>query len=138
MTSKSVDTAKTIILFDKTSEDTNLDEFITKDSGQRVEFSTGMKRDVQTDKPRYDLIWTPGLRRLAQLMGRGSEKYGDRNWEKARTQEELDRFKASAFRHFMQWFAEERDEDHMAGCIFNLFGAEYVQERIKQSEPQVS
>lgn len=104
--------------------------FITKDSGQRQEFSTGMKRDIQTGKPRYDLIWQPGLKRLAELMARGAEKYDDRNWEKAETQEELDRFKASAYRHFVQWFMGDRDEDHMAGTVFNLFGAEFVKEKL--------
>lgn len=29
--------------------------FITKDSGKRKEFASGMKRDVDDDKPRYDL-----------------------------------------------------------------------------------
>jgi hypothetical protein len=105
--------------------------FITKDSGERQEFSTGMRRDVQKGKPRYDLIWQPGLKRVAELMGRGAEKYSERNWEKAATQEELERFKASAYRHFCQWFTGETDEDHMAGTIFNLFGAEYVKERLK-------
>lgn len=105
--------------------------FITKDSGQRQEFSTGMVRDVQTDKPRYDLIWQPGIKRLAELMARGAAKYTARNWEKASTPEELERFKASAYRHFMQWFSGDIDEDHMAGTIFNLFGAEFVKDKLK-------
>ncbi len=105
--------------------------FITKDSGQRQEFSTGMVRDTQKGKARYDLIWQPGLKRLAELMARGAEKYSDRNWEKASTEEELIRFKASAYRHFIQWFMGDREEDHMAGCVFNLFGAEFVEEKLK-------
>ena len=105
----------------------------TKDSGERQEFSTGMKRDVQTDKPRYDLIWQPGIKRLAELMARGAAKYSTRNWEKASTVEELERFKASAYRHFCQWFAGDTDEDHMSGCIFNLFGAEYVTQRLSKN-----
>lgn len=104
--------------------------FGTKDSGQRVEFSTGMVRDIEGDKPRYDLIWRPGLKRLAELMARGAKKYTDRNWEKAETQEELDRFKASANRHFEQWFQGDRDEDHMSAVIFNLFGAEMVMSKL--------
>jgi len=107
-----------------------MSEFLTKDSGERQSFSTGMVRDTQNNKPRYDLIWQPGLKRLAELMARGAEKYTARNWEKASTLEELERFKASAYRHFMQWFIGDIDEDHMAGCIFNLFGAEYTKERI--------
>lgn len=101
-------------------------EYITKDSGERQQFSTGMVRDTQTNKPRYDLVWRPGLKRLAELYQRGSVKYSDRNWQKAGTQEELDRFVSSANRHFEQWLQGDRSEDHMAGTIFNLFGAEYV------------
>ena len=105
----------------------------TKDSGKREQYSTGMQRDVNHGKDRFDLI-TPGdlpysgqlLTRWAQLMGRGAKKYGEHNWEKASTQEELDRFRESAFRHFMQWFLGEDDEDHAAACLFNLQGAELV------------
>lgn len=100
--------------------------WMTKDSGERHQFSTGMVRDTSKDKPRYDLVWKPGLKRVAELMGRGAVKYTANNWMKASTQEELDRFKESANRHFEQWFAGETDEDHMAAVIFNLFGAEYV------------
>jgi hypothetical protein len=106
--------------------------FETKDSGKREEFITGMVRDTQDDKPRYDLIWKPGLKRLAELMARGSIKYGARNWEKAGTVEELERFKASANRHFEQWMLGDTDEDHMAGTIFNLFGAEMVREKLNK------
>ncbi len=122
---------RSIVLFNKAPEGTNLTEFTTKDSGQREQFSTGMVRDVQTDKPRYDLVWKPGLKRVAELMARGAKKYTANNWMKASTEEELDRFKASANRHFEQWMAGDTDEDHMAGTIFNLFGAEYVKERLK-------
>jgi hypothetical protein len=65
------------------------------------------------------------------LMNRGAVKYGDRNWEKANSQEELDRFKASAFRHFMQWMAGEDDEDHASAVMFNLSGAEMVKQKMK-------
>jgi hypothetical protein len=102
-------------------------EFVTKDSGIREEYSTGMRRDTQEGKARHDLLWAEGvpydvqfLTRVAELMARGAEKYGERNWEKARTQEELDRFVASAARHFAQWIAGDVDEDHGAAVVFNL------------------
>lgn len=112
-----------------------MDNFTTKDSGERVEFSTGMQRDTSKSKARFDLI-TPKnipyekqmLTRWAELMARGAEKYNARNWEKASTQEEIDRFKESAFRHFMQWFFGENDEDHAAAVFFNITGAEFVKE----------
>ena len=53
----------------------------------------------------------------------------DRNWELASTYEELSRFKASAFRHFMQWFKGDTDEDHAAAVYFNINAFEYVKEK---------
>lgn len=104
--------------------------FTTKDSGARAAYSTGMVRDTNEDKPRFDLCWLPLLRRWAELMGRGAVKYGANNWQKAATQEELDRFKESAFRHLVQYLEGDRTEDHAAAVIFNLAGAEYTQEKI--------
>jgi len=116
-----------------------MNEFKTKDSGARKEYSTGMVRDTNAGKARFDLI-TPQLLkydqtllyRWAMLLGRGADKYEERNWEQASTQEELERYKESAFRHFMQWFSNETDEDHAAATMFNLQGAEYVRERLKE------
>lgn len=111
-----------------------MNDFITKDSGERQQFSTGMKRDVQTDKPRYDLIGSGWMliKRWAELMGRGAIKYGELNFEKAATEEELRRFKASALRHMIQWFHGEVDEDHAAAVCFNLAGAEMVKVKLKE------
>lgn len=164
--------------------------FVTKDSGERQTFSTGMVRDTGAKELRPDLVYVPMLRRWqdtmasksdsvserkeeafqsfitwfsddesqedhaaevfaaiddverllehgpmlvrwAELMGRGAIKYGERNWEKARTAEELARFKASAFRHLVQWFfGLNKEEDHAAAVFFNVAGAEYVRERM--------
>jgi hypothetical protein len=104
--------------------------FITKDSGQRQEFSTGMVRDIQTNKPRYDLVDWPMIKRWAELMGRGAIKYGENNWKKAATVAELDRFRASALRHLIQWFNGDRDEDHATAVFFNIAGAEMVQAKL--------
>ncbi len=108
-----------------------MSEFITKDSGKREEFSTGMKRDTQDDKPRYDLIDIPFLKRWAELMARGAKKYGENNWRKAATDEELARFRASATRHLFQWLEGDTTEDHAAAVAFNLAGAEMVREKMK-------
>ena len=112
--------------------------YTTKDSGAREQFSTGMQRDTQAGKPRFDLVMPLGqpfdeqmLTRWAGLMARGAEKYDDRNWEQAATQVELDRYLSSAFRHFVQWLAGDQDEDHAAAVFFNIAGAEYVKWRMK-------
>lgn len=52
-----------------------------------------------------------------------------RNWEKANTQEDLQRFKESAARHFMSWFKGKDDEDHASALFFNVQGVEYIKNR---------
>lgn len=105
-------------------------KFETKDSGKRVDFKSGMRRDADDNKPRYDLIYRPMLKRWAELMARGAKKYGENNWKLANSQEELNRFKASAFRHFIQWMDNELDEDHASAILFNVAAVEYVLERL--------
>lgn len=105
-------------------------KYSIKDSGKRQEYSSGMHRDTTEGKPRYDLIPEPMLTRWAQHMGGGAEKYGDRNWELANSEEELNRFKASAFRHFVQWIRGDIDEDHAAAVYFNIGAAEHVKDKL--------
>lgn len=112
-------------------------EFTTLDSGERVEYRSGMQRDSNKGKPRFDLLMPEGvpyaeqmLTRLAALMARGADIRGDRNWEKADSLEDLARFRESAFRHFAQWMAGETDEDHFAATIFNMHGAEHVKRKL--------
>ena len=116
-------------------------EFETKDDGTRQFYDSGMMREPQNNKPRFDLIIPKDqpynetlLYRWAMLMARGAEKYSERNWEKACSQEEYDRFKASALRHCMQVFSEENDEDHFAAVCFNLCAAVYTKGRMDKNE----
>jgi hypothetical protein len=101
-------------------------KFITKDSGKRVKFESGFQRDTNEGKPRFDLIPTELLTRLAELYERGARKYDDNNWRKATTEKEINRFKESAWRHFIQWSAGEDDEDHAVAVVFNIFGYEWL------------
>lgn len=100
----------------------------TKDSGERKEFDSGMVRDTTTGKTLWHLVASgPMLQRFAELLTRGAEKYTPDNWLRAEGDEEADRFKESAFRHFMQWYYGADDEDHAAAVWFNINGFEYVQ-----------
>jgi hypothetical protein len=110
-----------------------VDGWVTKDSGKREEYDSGMVRDTQEGKPRYDLLVPSGvpyahqfLTRVANLLARGAEKYSDRNWEQAAGSAELDRFQSSALRHLMQWVTGETDEDHAAAVVFNLLAYETI------------
>jgi len=113
--------------------------FETKDSGVRAEFASGMVRDTENGKARFDLLLPLGipyeeqmLTRDAQLMARGAEKYEARNWEKANGEAELARYRSSALRHLMQWIAGERDEDHAAAVRFNIMAGEAVAYKMRQ------
>lgn len=119
-------------LLDEKMRVSQIGQFQTKDSGERVAFDSGMVRDTQDGKPRYDLIPLAPLQRLAELYARGSEKYGDRNWQKANSQDELERFLASAFRHFIQYLKGDRDEDHGIAVVWNIFAALWLEEQLSQ------
>ncbi len=106
--------------------------FETKDSGKRETFASGMNRDTQDDKPRYDLLDRAFLKRWAELMARGAKKYGEENWRKAATTEELTRFRSSAVRHMFQYLEGDTTEDHAAAVAFNLAGACMVEEKLKE------
>lgn len=107
--------------------------FTVKDSGDRTQFASGMVRDTTAAKIDYSLCLDgPLMERLAAHLTKGAQKYAARNWMLATGQEELERFRTSAARHFMQWWRGDQDEDHFAAVVFNLNGAEYVRERMKR------
>jgi len=110
--------------------------FETKDSGERQQFDSGMQRDTQNGKTLFHLVYDgPMFKRWAELLTRGAIKYSERNWMKANGDAERDRFKASAARHFYQWFIDDTDEDHGAAVIFNINGAEYVKGKMIGAMP---
>lgn len=112
-------------------------EFTIKDSGARQEFEGGMVRDTAEGKIDWlSVRFGPMLRRWASHCTAGRIKYPDPepgvpNWTLAQGQEEQIRFQTSAARHFEQWLAGDRDEDHAAAVFFNINGAEYVREKMQ-------
>ena len=100
-------------------------EYLTKDSGKRQCFDSGMVRDTQEGKPRYDLIPVEGLRRLADLYARGAEKYDENNWQKGQP---YSRVYASLFRHLIAWREGDRAEDHLAAVAWNAFALMWYEE----------
>ena len=113
-----------------------MNEYVIKDSQQRKEFSTGMIRDSE-DKIRYDLIPLWFLERFAEHLTKGAKKYLPHNWELAETDEELERFEQSAWRHFIALLRNETEEDHMAALAFNICGIELVREKLKNKLNEV-
>lgn len=122
------------------ADNLNLIMYETLDSGKRKRYDSGMRRDDNTYKPDYMLCMPKGipyeeqmLTRWANLMVRGADKYGERNFELARTQEEYDRFLSSAMRHMIQYVNGAKDEDHAAAVYFNICAAEMVIRRINEA-----
>lgn len=107
-------------------------KFETKDSGERREFSTGARRDVNDDKPDYTLISPFALKRLAMLMVRGRIKYGKSNWTLGMP---YSVFAESAMRHFQQFLSNESpEEDHLAAVLFNIMAIMHFQETGRDKE----
>lgn len=106
-----------------------MSDFITKDSGERVEFPTGSSRDVETGKGRYDLLPPLAIRRLAKLYERGAKKYGDHNWRKGQP---MSRVLSSLLRHAFQFAEGDGSEDHLAAVVWNACGLMYVSEMIER------
>ena len=112
-------------------------QFTIKHEGEEQVYSTGMRRNTDKGKVNYRLIHLPFLTRIASHLTKGAEIHGKNNWKLASTQEELERFEESAFRHLVQYLNGERDEDHAAAVVFNLMCAEYVRGRISnRKEPE--
>lgn len=107
-----------------------------KDGGKRQEFASGMVRDTTDGKINFwRILIGPMFRRWAVHLTKGAVKYPDirpgiSNWTLAAGDEELARFRDSAFRHFIQWYNGDQDEDHASAVFFNINGAEYVKEKL--------
>jgi len=113
--------------------------FAVKDSGERQSFEGGMVRDVTTGKIDWSRVADgPMLRRWAEHLTKAEPKYPDvepgvANWTLAAGKPELVRFRKSAWRHFMQWWYGDTDEDHAAAVLFNINGHEFVKDRMNAS-----
>lgn len=128
-----------------------LPSFTVKDSGERQEFETGARRDVDTDKPKYEMIPIKFLKqialklrdypearldlvpilpllRLATLYSRGAKKYGENNFEKGMP---FSRTFGSLLRHVYQYMEGERDEDHLSAIAWGAFALMFYEEQMR-------
>lgn len=118
-------------------DDLPTERFTVKDSGKRMEFYSGSVRDTAEGKIKWSRItFGPMMRRWAQHLTTAEAKYPDiapgvPNFSLIETEEELVRYKESAFRHFMSWFHGEVDEDHAASLMFNVNGVEMIKEKLR-------
>ena len=106
------------------------EEFQLKYGGTPQPLASGMHRDANAGKVDYTLVMDgPMFKRWASHLTLAVPVHGERNWLKANSKQDVDHFKASAMRHFVQWFYGDRSEDHAAALFFNVNGVEYVTEQ---------
>lgn len=94
-------------------------DYVTRNSNDRESFGGDSVRDSQKGKARYDLLSPIALKRVALLLARGAEHYGERNWEKGQP---MSRFLSSMLRHAQDYQLGDRTEDHLAAVVYNAFG----------------
>jgi hypothetical protein len=98
------------------------------DSGKRQDFNSGAVRDTAEGKARIDLISPYAQERVGKWVGKGAEKYEERNWEKGIP---ISRCIASLERHIQQYKRGCTVEDHMAAIATNAQFIMHYEEMIK-------
>lgn len=89
-------------------------------SEETITFPTGAVRSADKAGVRYDLISPIGLAAWAAACAEGAEKYGDYNWEKGMSVNEM---LNHAIAHIYAYLAGDRREDHLGHAIWNVGGA---------------
>lgn len=105
------------------------DGVVVLDSGERQEFPTGSRRDLEVGKGRYDLLQFRALHLVARQLEEGAKKYGERNWEKGQP---LSRYLSSALRHLAKYAKGETDERHDVAAAWNILCLVDTAERIRE------
>lgn len=91
-----------------------------------TQFETGAVRSSDKANVRYDLISPIGMRRLAETMEEGRQKYGYFNWERGMP---IGDILNHAIAHIYAYLAgEPTGEDDLAHAAWNLFAAMHMEE----------
>ncbi len=101
--------------------------FVTKGGDVPERFHTGSQRDSDSGRGMPELISPFMEARLAQLMERGAEKRGARNWEMGFP---FGRTLRSLKRHVNAYQRGDRVEDHLAAIVFNAMVLIHQEEMI--------
>ena len=99
------------------------------DSGNRREFNTGAKRDMQEGKGRMDLLPWTAIIEVSKHCENGALKYGEHNVDKGIP---IHSFVDSAFRHLAKYNEGWTDEPHLIASAWNLLWA--IQTEIRHPE----
>ena len=100
-----------------------------KDSGHRMEFPTGAKRDCAAGKGRMDLLPWAAIMEVSKHCENGAKKYGEHNVDKGLPTHS---FCDSAARHLAKYMDGWDDEPHLVAAVWNLLYA--LQMELKHPE----
>ncbi len=128
-------------------------DYVVKDSGKRQDFSSGAVRDTQDGKGDYsalplgwvhdlvkqmqirnqpsdrvDLLPVEELLRLASVYGKGSQKYGDFNWQRGMP---MSRYASSIQRHLKDFALGDASEDHLMQAAWNCFAMAWTETAVR-------
>lgn len=121
------------------------DSFVVEDTGSLKKFETGMVRNSNAEKVRYDQVLRgPMFKRWAAHTWKAEKIYPDvrpgvSNWQLAETPEELDRAIESLMGHVVDFLddiqawrdrGQRAKEDHAAAIFFNTNLVESIREKI--------
>lgn len=105
-------------------------------------FPSGAKRSEKI-KPRYDLIPSAPLRRLAERYALGADKYGEWNWQRGLSDPQ---FLKDGFNHIIDHLQKAKDsfllglqnslDDDLAGAAWGCFMLMQAQEEAKNERNQ--
>ncbi len=82
-------------------------------------FTSGAQRDSNSNKPFCHNLKGYTRLRFGYHMTKGSNKYGDANWEKGMPNEQ---YIESMDRHWSQYISGDRSEDHLSAFLFGING----------------
>jgi len=100
-----------------------------------TQFSTGAVRSSDKANVRYDLISPIGMRRLAETMEEGRQKYGYFNWERGMP---IGDILNHAIAHIYAYLeGKPTNEDDLAHAAWNLLAAMHMEETHPNIEHQV-
>lgn len=95
-----------------------------------TKFSTGAVRSADKAGVMYQLISPIGMRRMAETMKEGFDKYGAYNWEAGMPIGDiLNHAIAHIYTYLENPSPEKRGEDDLAHAAWNLFAAMHMEEK---------
>lgn len=107
---------------------------VTITTVDKTKFKTGAVRDLESGKEDYTetISWT-AFKRYAQYMTSKKSRYGSGNFKKGIP---IDSYERSLIRHLQKYMANkyengdsEKNEDHLAAMVFNIFGIMHEEAR---------